>query len=202
MKRLLTYLKQDFFTSLEGSLRPKSMRFYKDRRRRDSDNNYPQFPSYASNPIIKEKNDYRVGYQDSRHNIRYINHSTAEKEKETLYVANTKLSDYDLKDVISRLEVEGEVQDDFVKILKQNKGVIESYTNDEDAKRLDVNNSMSVEEKKRISRETIKNFFEQESKINKEHKKTDNLESLVFLDKNDLKCILISFRFSEHFQIY
>ena len=50
---------------------------------------------FISYTIEDKKNDYRVGYQDSHHNIRYIDHSTAKKEVDTFivkkYTKNTNL---------------------------------------------------------------------------------------------------------------
>ena len=104
VKNLITKIKKDMFASLEDTLRPKSVRFFKDRRRRDSDNNYAQFPNYASAPINNLKNDYRLGYQDSHHNIRYLNHSTAAPEKDTILINNAKISKKEILGVLKRFK--------------------------------------------------------------------------------------------------
>ena len=102
LKNLTKNLKQDFFSSLNFTLRPKPLQFYKYNRPRESDNNYAQYPSYGSAPIHKKKNDYRVGYQDSSHNIRYIDHSTAKLKNSTFSAKNIKFEKKQLQGILTR----------------------------------------------------------------------------------------------------
>lgn len=104
LKNLAKTIKQDFIQTFYITIRPKALHFYKDNRRRETDNNYTQF-AYASHPIRKKKKDFRVGYQDSKHNIRYIDHSTAKKEPEKFFITNLNFSNSEYQGNLRRFQI-------------------------------------------------------------------------------------------------